>query len=225
MPNFTGEVFTHAEASTVSGPGLVGLTTSLQADPRGSIDQGGTTNHKNFVGLYISFSEPTQLMDFYALDLDGVQGNSNEWFTSFAYNDEEFITPEMYLSGNSLLDLKDGTTHPYQWNGVVNSTHSNPLNTYNVPESLQFAINSNTNTNLGNTTPDDPRTQVLVGYNTEVTDLYILWGVQGEINDGRGAQNSLITGFTLPIGQQVPEPSSVALLGLGIMGALLRRRR
>ena len=197
----------------------------------GTSQQGGTgryevangifDNYANYLGICVSFSAPVELNSFGFLDLDGTTAfASQEWTSSFAYNSNTMATIAPTVTLGDATRLSQVAATGLNWN----------TNLTGAPTNADINVTSYTGgggTDF-NADPDDADSQVSYNYNSQlVTELYFLWGVRDRINpNGFNSQfqgnegNSGITGFTV-----VPEPSSTALIGLGVLGLLMRRKK
>ena len=222
---FNGALFNSTLASIA--PNVANIT-RLSADRRslGTAANAVTSSiqtYGNSAGIHIQFDSPARLYDFYAVDLDGV-GASQEWFGSYALNGSSFVNPTYGLNSTTDLQLVTSPTP---------ASHQIAVNSLGLPgtptlDPFLSTVQRNTTNAPGDTDPDDPRTQAWVDYNGALaTDLFLSWGVFGAPDQNNITINSGVSGLSVLAVDTaaVPEPSSVALVGIGLLLGLSRRRK
>jgi len=192
--------------------GDVNLVTSINSTTRENIDEGISGDYANYIGLSVSFSSPIPMFAFGFLDLDGnVSAGQNEWVGSFAVNGTSTVIPVITL-GDATAQGQHAASTTVDWSGLANA-----------PTSYPVIFNNDSNAGVPS---HDPASQVTFDYGGALVDtLYFVWGLEGDDTGGaRGNNSSGVTGFNV-IESNVPEPSSAALLGLGTLGLIIRRKR
>ncbi|MCC6186104.1 MAG: hypothetical protein IT256_03020, partial [Chitinophagaceae bacterium] len=160
--------------------------TRINADPRTDIDRGDATNFGNAIGFHFWSDRPIIAKELLLIDCDGFTGGSNrEWFTLFGYNGTTAVNPTISL--HTATELVQGLeTVNTSWYTLVNSKITGTVASF-----TQKRIAKNSTGTTGDNDPDDRGIQALFDFGTnKVTDLFVLWGVRGDLGAATGSQNS-----------------------------------
>jgi len=187
------------------------LTTSIQSTRRRDIDNGIADDYSNYIGICVTFTAPISMDAFGFIDLDGAADvGQNEWVGSFATLGGATVIPTINLGDATNQGQRSGAT--VDWSGITGA-----------PTTYDVAFNSN---DLAGEDPDSPSTQTSFDYGGNFVDqMYFVWGLEGDQGTSNGNNASGVTAFQVDETVVVPEPSSYALLGLGALGLLTRRKR
>ncbi len=147
--------------------------------------------------------------------------NQDSWADAFANNDYTFF--QLYNGGTATANERVGVGNYWtstEWSTfrettiTINGTNSGTSMTLNTPTSFTLEINYNAGA-------DDVATINGGGFvNHMISDDYSFDAVV--VRNGNGLNQADYTAMSMTA---VPEPSSTALLGLGGLALILRRRR
>ncbi|MFV0338789.1 MAG: PEP-CTERM sorting domain-containing protein [Chthoniobacterales bacterium] len=193
------------------------LATNIATSSRTSVDNGLSGNHADFIGFHVHFSQPTFVSDFFGLSIDGQNNKQTEWMASFAYNGTTLQSQPTITLGSSTKLITSTENISSSWQNAVNSVISGLPG--NLPSTWNFGIKKN---GASSYPPDSPNAQAKFSYGVAVTDVFVLWGIQGSTT-GSGGASAGVTGLNITL-THAPEPSSALLFFVGGGWMLWRRR-